>query len=73
MEFSELKKLAVAAMKAERGTSTTFSFDGATETYSAEQVNEALANEFKALTGYVEGKGCDYRTYEQNKNTIFHF
>lgn len=71
MEFSELKKLAVAAMKAERGTSTTFSFNGATETYSAEQVNEALANEFKALTGYVEGKGCDYRTYEQNKNTIF--
>ena len=71
MEFSELKKLAVAAAKAERGTSTTFSFDGATETYSAEQVNEALANEFKELTGYVEGRGCDYRKYEQNKNTIF--
>ena len=71
MEFSELKKLAVAAMKAERGTSTTFSFNGATETYTAEQVNEALANEFKALTGYVEGKGCDYRKYQENKNTIF--
>ena len=71
MEFSELKKLAVAAAKAERGTSTTFSFDGATETYSAEQINEALSNEFKKLTGYEDGKGCDYRTYQENKNTIF--
>lgn len=71
MEFSELKKLAVAAAKAERGTSTTFSFESGTETYSAEQMNEALANEFKALTGYVEGKGCDYRKYQENKNTIF--
>ena len=71
MEFSELKKLAVAAMKAEPGTSTTFSFNGKNETYSAEQVNEALATEFKVLCGYEEGKGVDYRTYEENKNTIF--
>ena len=71
MEFSELKKLAVAAAKAERGTSTTFSFDGATETYSAEQVNEALANQFKELTGYVEGQGVNYRQYQENKNMIF--
>ena len=71
MDFNELKQLAVAAMKADRGTSTTFSFNGVTETYSAEQVNEALANEFKTLTGYVEGKGCDYRKYQENKNTIF--
>lgn len=71
MEFSELKELAVAAAKAERGTSTTFSFNGATEVYTAEQINEALATEFKALTGYTEGKGCSYRKYEENKNTIF--
>lgn len=71
MEFTELKKLAVAAAKAERGTSTTFSFNGATEEYSAEEVNKALANEFKELTGYVEGKGCSYRKYQENKNLIF--
>lgn len=71
MEFSELKQLAVAAMKAERGTSTTFSFGTGSESYTDEQINKALADEFKTLTGYVEGKGCDYRTYEQNKNTIF--
>ena len=71
MDFNELKQLAVAAMKAERGASTTFSFNGVTETYSAEQVNEALANEFKTLTGYTEGKGCDYHKYQENKNTIF--
>ena len=71
MNFEELKQLAVAAMKAERGTSTTFSFNGVTETYSAEQVNEALSNEFKNLTGYVDGQGIDYRTYCENKNTIF--
>ena len=71
MEFSELKKLAVAAMKAERGTSTTFSFNSGSETYTADEINEALSNEFKALTGYTEGQGVDYRTYEENKNTIF--
>jgi len=71
MEFSELKKLAVAAMKAQPGTSTTFSFNGKDETYSSDQVNEALATEFKKLCGYEEGKGVDYRTYEENKNTIF--
>lgn len=71
MEFSELKKLAIAAAKAERGTSTTFSFESGAETYTAEQMNEALASEFKTLTGYVEGKGCDYRKYQENKNTIF--
>lgn len=71
MEFSELKKLAVAAAKAERGTSTTFSFNGATEQYSAEEINKALSNEFKKLTGYIEGKGCSYRTYQENKNLIF--
>ena len=71
MEFSELKKLAVAAAKAERGTSTSFSFNGATETYTADQINEALANEFKKLTGYTEGNGCDYRKYQENKNSIF--
>ena len=71
MEFSELKKLAIAAAKAERGTSTTFSFDGKQETYSAEQVNDALAEEFKKLTGYKEGQGCSYREYQKNKNLIF--
>lgn len=71
MEFSELKKLAVAAAKAERGTSTTFSFNGNSETYSAEQINEALANEFKELVGYTEGHGVDYRKYKENQNTIF--
>lgn len=71
MEFSELKQLAIAAAKAEPGTSTTFSFESGAENYTAEQINKALAEEFKKLTGYVEGQGCKYRVYEENKNTIF--
>ena len=71
MEFSELKQLAIAAMKAERGTSTTFSFDGKQESYSDEQLNEALSNEFKKLTGYVEGRGITWSDYRENQNKIF--
>lgn len=69
MEFNELRKLALAAARAEKNAPVAYSFGN--ETYSAEQVNEALATEFKNLMGYREGFGVNMYEYERNKQTIF--
>lgn len=62
MEFNDLRALAKAAVKAPKNAAVAYSFGE--ETFSAEEVNKALRNEFAKLA-------CDYRTYRENKNTIF--
>lgn len=62
MEYKELRDLAFAAIKAEKNAPVAYSFGN--ETFSAEDVNKALRAEFQKLAG-------DYRSYRENKNTIF--
>lgn len=62
MEYKDLKALASAAMKAEKGAAIAYSFGD--EQFSTEQVNEALRNELNKLCG-------TYKDYRANKNTIF--
>lgn len=62
MEYKELRDLAFAAIKAEKNAPVAYSFGN--ETFSAEDVNKALRTEFQKLAG-------DYRSYRENKNTIF--
>lgn len=62
MEFKDLRSLALAAVKADKGAAVAYSFGS--EHYSLEQVNQALQNEFQALAP-------DYRSFEENKNVIF--
>ena len=69
MEFNDLKKLCVAAFGADKHAPLAYS-EGA-EKFSAAEVSKAVAKEFRNLTGYVEGQGCNYRTFKKNENTIF--
>lgn len=62
MEYKELRDLAFAAIKAEKNAPVAYSFGN--ETFSADEVNKVLRNEFQKLAG-------DYRSYRENKNTIF--
>ena len=69
MEFSDLKKLCVAAFGAEKHAPVAYSCGE--EKYSSSEVSKAVAKEFRDLCGYAEGKGCSYRTFKKNENTIF--
>lgn len=69
MEFSDLKKLCVAAFGAEKNAPVAYSCGE--EKYTSTEVSKAVAKEFRDLCGYVEGKGCNYRTFKKNENTIF--
>lgn len=69
MEFSDLKKLCVAAFGAEKNAPVAYSCGE--EKYTSAEVSKAVAKEFRDLCGYVEGKGCSYRTFKKNENTIF--
>jgi hypothetical protein len=69
MEFSDLKKLCVAAFGAEKNAPVAYSCGE--ETYTSAEVSKAVAKEFRELCGYKEGKGCSYRTFKKNENTIF--
>lgn len=62
MEYNDLLSLARIALKADPSAPTAYSFGN--ESYSLEQVNEALATEFRHLAG-------DYASYRENKNVIF--
>ena len=62
MEYNDLLELARIAVKADPTAPTAYSFGN--ESYTLDQVNAALANEFKNLAG-------TYRDYRENKNTIF--
>lgn len=62
MEYNDLLSLARIALKADPSAPTAYSFGD--EKYTLDQVNEALANEFRALAG-------TYSDYRENKNLIF--
>ena len=69
MECSDLKNLCVAAFGAEKNAPVAYSCGE--EKYTSAEVSKAVAKEFRDLCGYVEGKGCSYRTFKKNENTIF--
>lgn len=69
MEFSDLKKLCVAAFGAEKNAPVAYSCGE--EKYTSAEVSKAVAKEFRELCGYQEGKGCSYRAFKRNENTIF--
>lgn len=69
MEFKDLKKLCVAAFGAAKNAPLAYS-EGS-EQYSAADVSKAVAKEFRELTGYIEGQGCDYYTFKRNEITIY--
>lgn len=62
MDYKDLKELARIAMHADPAAPTAYSFGN--ESYTLDQVNEALATEFQKLAG-------TYRDYRENKNVIF--
>ncbi len=62
MEYNDLLSLARIALKADPSAPTAYSFGD--EKYTLDQVNEALAAEFRKLAG-------TYSDYRENKNTIF--
>ena len=62
MEFNDMLKLAKAVAKADRSAPTAFSFGE--QSYSYDEMNEALRTEFAQLAP-------DYRNYKINQNTIF--
>ena len=62
MDYKDLRELARIAVSADPKAPVAYSFGE--ETFTLDQVNEALASEFKALAP-------DYRTYKENQNTIF--
>lgn len=66
MNYKDLRSLASASMHAEKGAPVAYSYEhnGTTETFSCDQVNEALRNELNAMC-------ADYASYRENKNTIF--
>lgn len=67
LEFNDLKKLALAAWKAEPNAPVAYSFTnekGVAESYSAAQVNNVLRAEINELVP-------DYWSWMQNKNTVF--
>lgn len=62
MEYNDLLSLARIALKADPSAPTAYSFGN--ESYTLDQVNEALATEFRRLAG-------NYADYRENKNLIF--
>ena len=62
MEFNDILKLAKTVAKANPSAPTAYSFEG--QSYSYEDMNEALRVEFSALAP-------TYRDYKINQNTIF--
>ena len=62
MEYKDLLQLARIAVKADASAPVAYSFGE--EKFSLDQVNEALATEFRNLAG-------DYASYRENKNLIF--
>lgn len=67
LEFSDLKKLCVAAIKSESSAPVAYSFrneKNEIESYSAATVNEILREEFNGLAH-------DYYSWEANKLTVF--
>ena len=62
MEFNDILKLAKTVAKANPSAPTAYSFEG--QSYSYEDMNEALRVEFNALAP-------TYRDYKINQNTIF--
>ena len=62
MEYNDLLSLARIALNADPSAPTAYSFGE--EKYTLDQVNEALATEFRRLAG-------TYSDYRENKNTIF--
>ena len=70
LSFEELAQLAKQAVRAEKGASVNFSFNGKQEVYTAEQVNEALRDEVREMIGYKDGKP-DYYAWRKNRDGIF--
>lgn len=62
LNYTDLLKLAKITANANSTSPVAYSFGN--ETYSAEEVNETLRNELRALAG-------SYSLYRENKNTIF--
>ena len=62
MDYKDLRELARIAVSADPKAPVAYSFGE--EKFTLDQVNEALATEFRALAP-------DYRTYKENQNTIF--
>lgn len=71
MEFKDLLDLARAAVRADKNAPVAYSFEqnGKAESFTSKEVNEALRNEFAQLAGV--GSKNPYRTFQENKNTIF--
>lgn len=62
LEFNELLKLAKSVAKANPSVATAFSFKD--KTYSYNELQDTLREEFKEIAG-------NYSLYRQNKNTVF--
>lgn len=62
LAFNDLLKLAKTVAKANPSAATAYSYNGQSFGYS--EMNETLRSEFQALAP-------DYRTFQENKNTIF--
>ena len=62
LEFNELLKLAKSVAKANPSVATAFSFKD--KTYSYNELQDTLRDEFKEIAG-------TYSLYRQNKNTVF--
>lgn len=70
LDFKDIEMLAKQAVRAEKGASVNFSFNGKDEQYSTEQVNEVLANELSEFVGYNNGK-VDYYIWRENAPKAF--
>ena len=65
VNYNDLRSLAKAAVKSNNAAvAYSFESNGATETWSAEEVNNALRTQLNELVG-------DYSAYRENKNLIF--
>ena len=71
LDFKDLEMLAKQAVRAEKGTSVNFSFNGKNEQYSIEKVNEVLAKELSKRLGYKDGKLESYYTWKANRDEVF--
>lgn len=63
MDFKNLLELSLAAARSEKNAPVAYSVSD-TEKYSAAEVDRALRDELSAIA-------CDYKTFRENKNTIF--
>lgn len=63
MDFKNLLELSLAAARSEKNAPVAYSVSD-TEKYSAAEVDQALRDELNAIA-------CDYKTFRENKNTIF--